>query len=38
LPQYLIEPRPVQFRLRLRPFSVKVASPMELSKQRMVNW
>jgi beta-galactosidase/beta-glucuronidase len=27
LPQYLIEPRPVQYRLRLRPFSMKVTSP-----------
>jgi beta-galactosidase/beta-glucuronidase len=38
LPAYLIEPRPVQFRLRLRPFSMKVASPMDLSRQRMGNW
>ena len=35
LPQYLIESRPVEFRFRLRPFSAKVASPMELSKQRI---
>jgi beta-galactosidase/beta-glucuronidase len=35
LPEYLVEPRPVQFRLRLRPFSIKDASPMELSKQRI---
>lgn len=38
LPQYLIEPRPVQYSLRLRPFSVKIASPMELSKQRIESW
>jgi beta-galactosidase/beta-glucuronidase len=38
LPQYLIEPRPIQYRLRLRPFSAKVASPTELTKQRIVNW
>jgi beta-galactosidase/beta-glucuronidase len=35
LPAYLIEPRPVQFRLRLRPFSAQDVSPMELSKQRL---
>jgi beta-galactosidase len=35
LPEYLVEPRPVQFRLRLRPFSAGEASPMELSKQRI---
>ena len=35
LPQYLVEPRPLEYSLRLRPFSVKVASPMELSKQTM---
>jgi hypothetical protein len=33
LPQYLIEPEEICFGIRLRPFSLKVASPMALSKQ-----
>ena len=33
LPQYLIEPREVRFRVRLRPFSPQDASPIDLSKQ-----
>jgi len=32
LPQYLIEPKEVHYSLRLRPFSLKEASPMALSK------
>jgi hypothetical protein len=33
LPQYLIEPGEMRFSVRLRPFSLQAASPMELSKQ-----
>ena len=33
LPQYLLEPREVRYSLRLRPFSRREASPVELSKQ-----
>jgi beta-galactosidase len=35
LPQYLLEPREVHFRLRLRPFSNKDGSPVTLAKQNM---
>jgi hypothetical protein len=31
--QYLIEPQEIHFSVRLRPFSLQAASPMELSKQ-----
>ena len=33
LPQYLIEPRPMSWRVRLRPFSATDAPPVELAKQ-----
>jgi len=34
LPQYLLEPREYHYSLRLRPFSLRESSPVELSKQR----
>ena len=36
LPQYLIQPQETRFSVRLRPFSERVSSPMELSKQTIV--
>jgi beta-galactosidase len=33
LPQYLLQPQEVRFRLRLRPFAAAEGSPVELSKQ-----
>ncbi|MCJ7736294.1 MAG: DUF4981 domain-containing protein, partial [Anaerolineae bacterium] len=33
LPQYLIQPEPVRFAVRLRPFSTKDVSPAELGRQ-----
>jgi len=35
LPKYLIKPQPVRFKVRLRPFSLKEISAMELSKQEI---
>ena len=33
--KYLIQPEPMRFSVRLRPFSAHTESPMELSKQRL---
>jgi hypothetical protein len=33
LPQYMLEPREVRFKLRLRPFSAQDGSPTALSKE-----
>ena len=35
LPQYLIAPEEIRFGLRLKPFSLEQASPMQLSKQEI---
>jgi beta-galactosidase len=35
LPQYLIRPEPIQYRVRLRPLSPGAATPMELSMQKI---